>query len=80
MAITKRPPKKSAEMFIQAAPDAEKAPPVVKGVMAGNQRQITVAMPPELVDRIDAAAKKLSITRASFIKMAISRAIEAEQR
>lgn len=81
MAITKRPPKKSAEMFIQAAPDAgEKAPRVVKGVMAGNQRQITVAMPPELVDRIDAAAKKLSITRASFIKMAISRAVEAEQR
>lgn len=81
MAITKRPPKKSAEMFIQAAPDAgEKVPPVVKGVMAGNQRQITVAMPPELVDRIDAAAKKLSITRASFIKMAISRAVEAEQR
>ena len=70
---------KSAEMFIQAAPDASEKVLVTKGVMAGNQRQITVAMPPELLDRIDAAAKKLSITRASFIKMAVSRAIEAEQ-
>ena len=66
-------------MFIQAAPDAVENAPAAKGVMAGNQRQITVAMPPELVDRIDAAARKLSITRASFIKMAVSRAIEAEQ-
>ena len=79
MSITKKPASKSAEMFIQAAPDASKSSPTVKGVMAGNQRQITIAMPPELVDRMDAAAKKLAITRASFIKMAISRAIEAEQ-
>ncbi len=42
------------------------------------KRQITVAMPPELVDRIDACARKLSITRAAFIKLAISRAIENE--
>ena len=78
MTITKKPSIKSAEMFIQAAPDASESKPMGKGVMAGNQRQITVAMPPDLVDRIDAAAKKLAITRASFIKMAISRAIEAE--
>lgn len=76
MAIVKRPAPKSAESFIQSAPDAgERA---VKGVMAGNQRQITVAMPPELVDRIDACAKRLSITRAAFIKLAVSRAIENE--
>ena len=79
MSITKRPAPKSADLFIQAAPDATEKAPVAKGVMAGNQRQITVAMPPELVDRIDAAARKLAITRASFIKMAVSRAIEAEQ-
>lgn len=77
MAITKRPPTK-ADAFIQAAPDAAKKAPAAKGVMAGNQRQITVAMPPELVDRIDACAKKLSITRAAFIKLAVSRAIENE--
>lgn len=79
MSITKKPTIRSAEMFIQAAPDASERVLVAKGVMAGNQRQITVAMPPELVNRIDAMAKKLSITRASFIKMAVSRAIEAEQ-
>jgi hypothetical protein len=78
MAITKRPSTKTAESFIQAAPDAAEKAVVAKGVMAGHQRQITVAMPPELVDRIDACARKLSITRAAFIKLAISRAIENE--
>ena len=78
MAITKKPLPKTAESFIQAAPDAGQQPPAAKGVMAGNQRQITVAMPPELVERIDACAKRLSITRAAFIKLAVSRAIEKE--
>jgi hypothetical protein len=79
MSITKKPSTKSADLFIQAAPDASESTPMLRGVRVGNQRQITVAMPPELLDRIDAAAKKLAITRASFIKMAVSRAIEAEQ-
>ena len=86
MAIVKRPthptaPSKTAESFIQGAPDA--APPTVdaqtsQGVMLGKQRQVSLAMPPELLAKVDEAARKLSLTRAGFMKLALSRAVEAE--
>jgi hypothetical protein len=85
MTIIKRPVSaspKSADDFIRGAPDAKaRAPtvtPITKGVRQGNQAQISLAMPPELLAKVDAAAARLSISRAAFMKMAITRAIDAE--
>jgi len=85
MTIIKRPsnaPPKSVDDFIRGAPDATpQAPtvtPITKGVKQGNQAQISLAMPPELLAKVDAAAERLSISRAAFMKMAITRAIDAE--
>lgn len=85
MAIVKRPSHQparntTAEAFIQGAPDATaEAPPASQGVMLGKQRQVSLAMPPELLERVDEAARKLSLTRAGFMKLALTRAVEAEQ-
>ena len=85
MTIIKRPASaspKSADDFIRGAPDAtaqaHTATPITKGVRQGNQAQISLAMPPELLAKVDAAADRLSISRAAFMKMAITRAIDAE--
>lgn len=51
---------------------------VFNGVMRGNQAQISFTLPPELLNKVNATAEKLSISRAAFIKLAITRAIEAE--
>jgi hypothetical protein len=71
--------------FIAGAPDA--APPVAAAPpaapahprkMAGKQAQITFALPPELLDKVDHMAESLSISRAAFIKQALTRAVLAE--
>lgn len=88
MAIVKRPTQpttssRTAEAFIQGAPDAADLfsdPPAASGVMQGRQRQVSLAMPPELLARVDEAARKLSLTRAGFMKLALTRAVEAEGR
>lgn len=84
MAIVRRPVsavQKTADDFIQGAPDAAPAvaaPPVTpKGVQQGKQAQISLAMPPELLAKVDAAAERLSISRAGFIKMTLAQAVEA---
>ena len=88
MAIIKRPGNPSvlsttAEDFIQGAPDApqvaESAAQGPKGVMQGKQRQVSLAMPPELLERVDEAARRLSLTRAGFMKLALTRAVDAEE-
>lgn len=52
------------------------AEPVTKGVQQGKQSQISLAMPPELLAKVDAAAVRLSISRAGFIKMTLAQAVE----
>lgn len=87
MAIVKRPthattPSRTAEAFIQGAPDAVTVAadtPVSQGVMKGSQRQVTFAMPPELLAKVDEVARKLSLTRAGYMKMVLTRAVEAEE-
>ncbi len=87
MAIVKRPnspskPTQTAEEFIQGAPDAPDLfsdPPAAQGVMQGRQRQVSFAMPPELLAKVDETARKLSLTRAGFMKLALTRAVEAEK-
>jgi predicted transcriptional regulator len=46
--------------------------------MKGKQAQITLTLPPELLARVNQKAERLSISRAAFMKMAITRAVEAE--
>ena len=86
MAVVKRPQTKSVDDFIKGAPDApEVAAPAaavadeaIKRVMLGKQAQISLAMPLELLARIDEQAARLSISRAAYIKQAVSRAVEGE--
>lgn len=49
------------------------------GSMRGTQAQITLTLPPALLKKVNTAAAKLSLTRAAFLKLAISRAVEAEK-
>jgi hypothetical protein len=60
---------------VTVAPPAAPAPP---RKMAGKQAQITFALPPELLDKVDHMANSLSISRAAFIKQALTRAVIAE--
>ena len=82
--ITRRPATKNADAFINGAPDAvvPKAAPAAPAKTirkVGNQVAISLAMPPELLDQIDQAAAASNISRAAFIKHALSRAVVAEQ-
>lgn len=47
-----------------------------RGVRVGKQAQISLAMPPGLLTKVDKAAHALSLTRAGFIKMCLSQAVE----
>ncbi len=94
MTITRRPTPAAAPAakpvneaalakFIAGAPDAAPvaAPPAAPAhprKMAGKQAQITFALPPELLDKVDHMAGSLSISRAAFIKQALTRAVMAE--
>lgn len=71
MAVTKRP--KAADQFIDAAPDSGKT---IR--QHGKQAAISLALPRELLDRADAQAKELCISRAAFIKLAINRLLNEE--
>lgn len=46
--------------------------------MLGRQRQISLTLTPELLERVDEVARRLSLTRAGFMKLALTRAVEAE--
>ena len=88
MSIQRRPktigdsPKLNPDDFLKGAPDAAHSGPepvaAFTGRMQGNQAQITLAMPSDLLAKAAAAAKKLSISRAAFMKQAIARAVEGE--
>jgi hypothetical protein len=51
-------------------------PELKKGVRVGKQAQISLAMPPGLLVKVDEAANALSLTRTGFIKMCLRRAVE----
>ncbi|HNH45232.1 MAG: hypothetical protein KDI39_18750 [Pseudomonadales bacterium] len=78
MTITKRVPKKeSVDQFINNAPDGDKQR---KGVKKGKREQISLTIPPALLDRLDAVANRLALSRAGMINLAIVRAIEQEEK
>lgn len=87
--VVKNPPKNIDEAalarFIDAAPDA--APAAAEAPSAahdrkikrkGHQTQINFARPPALLNKVDHMAGSLSISRAVFIKQALTRAVNAE--
>ena len=82
MGITRRPASRSADDFINSAPDAAATPspsPTVKTHrLTGKQVSISLALPPDLLSKVDEAARTLSISRAAFMKQAISRAVVEE--
>jgi hypothetical protein len=66
------PKASAAQSFIAGAPDAQPAKQVLPDE---NQKQISLKLPIELLAKIDAAAGELNLSRASFIKMQMTRAI-----
>lgn len=85
MAI-QRKPKTSAEKekavmaYIQGAPDAaaSTSDEYEKGVKKGNRRQVTITMAPDLLRRVDEAAKRSGMSRNAVISMATHRMLEEE--
>ena len=75
MTITKKPPKvaRTVAEFIAGAPDSEN---VRRGVLKGKKRQITLTIMPELLEKVDALARKLGQSRAAVINMAVYRIVE----
>ena len=64
MAIKQR----TALDYLEAAPDAKKT----GAVDAGNQKQITIALPAELLEQVEAARKADGRSRGSWVRMAIT--------
>ena len=69
MAMNKRPAE-TMDSFIKKAPDAAAL------ATTDDQKQISFKMSNELLDKVDAAAKALNISRAGFIKMCLSNAVK----
>lgn len=89
MSIVKRPDtstkpalnQAAAKRFIDGAPDAAQSgtPAAAQTkTLRGKQVAINFALPPELLAKVDRAADELSISRAAFIKQALTRAVQAE--
>ncbi|MCI1728242.1 MAG: CopG family transcriptional regulator [Chiayiivirga sp.] len=69
-----------ADKFIAGAPDASVVASEAydKGIRKGNKRQISLTIAPELLRKVDEAAKRTGQGRASIINMAIYRALEGD--
>lgn len=72
MALKSKDPRKVREDI----PLSDVAPK--KGVIRGNKEIITVGFVPELLEKIDAAAKANGISRAAFISLACSKALASQ--
>ncbi|WP_054287269.1 ribbon-helix-helix domain-containing protein [Gulbenkiania mobilis] len=80
MTITKPKPKpvevpQAVDAFISGAPDAPKS--TGRGIRKGRKEQITIALAPALLDRLDARAAALGQSRSALIGLAIAQALES---
>lgn len=68
----------AVQAFVDGAAEAKTAAPPKsrKGVRRGNREQITLTLPPEVIDRIDRRANHLGISRAAYLVQAAVRALE----
>lgn len=95
MSITPRPQVKTAEDFINGAPDAGRAPAPVAPPAApaaapaapaalvpkgGRKKLISLTMDPNILAALDAKAAGLGLSRAGAFALAVSRFIAAEDR
>ena len=71
-------PARDLNEFIGGAPDsaAQRAKRPAKGVYRGARRQITITLPPDLLEKVDRVARGVGQTRTSFINTCLWRAIE----
>ena len=69
------PKQSAAQSFIAGAPDAQPAKQVLPDE---NQKQISLKLPLDLLAKIDAAAGELNLSRASWIKMQVTRALKKD--
>lgn len=67
MNVTSRP---SAAAFISGGPDAK------HDEEGGEVKQITLKLPMRLLEQVDTAAKSKNISRAAFMKMVLSEAVQ----
>jgi hypothetical protein len=65
-------PAEPVETFIAAAPDAASS----SKKTTSKAQQITLTLNPLLLDKVDAAADNLNLSRAAFIKMCLSNAVK----
>ena len=68
MTVNKAP--KATADFIAGAPDS------LAKTGTDGQHQVGLRLPVDLLVKVDAAAKKLNLTRAGFIKMTLTNAVE----
>jgi len=61
---------KATNEFIAGAPDA------LAKTGSDGQHQVGLRLPMDLLEKVDVAAKKLNLTRAGFIKMTLTNALE----
>ena len=75
MTITKKPHNvvRTPTEFIAAAPDGEI---VRRGVLRGKKQQITLTIMPDLLNKVDAMARRLGQSRAAVINMAVYWVVE----
>lgn len=78
MALTKapkKPPADAAAEFINRAPDAPAHPAnqAVAAEISQNKKPITITFDPVLLGQLDAAAKRMGISRSSALAVAVSR-------
>lgn len=77
MAITKRPAPRTADAFIEAAPDAKsEAPAKPQRVRKGKKLQITLTISEQTLERVDQMAERQELSRAALINMAIAQMLE----
>lgn len=63
---------------VSAAPAANQVARRRGGLKRGRREQISHTIDPELLEKVDRAARAMGQTRAGFINMAIFRAVQAE--
>ncbi|ONC30054.1 hypothetical protein AQ915_20580 [Burkholderia pseudomallei] len=85
MAITKRPKpvdETGVQEFIAGAPDAagkSRHDPARPAVVSTRKQAISLTLPPDLIQRADAVAGRLHLSRAAAIALALTLWVEAEE-
>lgn len=77
MTIKKQVKPAAVDAFVSGAPDANAAIKTAPtGVIRGKKKIITVGFTPDLLEKIDAGAAAIGVSRAAFISMACSKATQ----